>query len=276
VAQLVVKDADGIAYREALPQRDSGRAPVLCIHGWPQSSYMWRHLMPALASAGHTAFALDLPGFGDSAPDLPGTFERHVKAVERFRRGIGLDRVVLAVHDTGGLIGLRWACDHPDAVAGLVISNTGFFPTHEWIEIAKRMRTPVQGEALLDSLSRDAFATLLGEASSRFDDQALDEYWKAFATPEGRRGMLDLYRSFDLDELAPYQERLAALGVPTLILWAAKDEYLPLDYASRFATQIPGSKLVLLEDVRHFLYEDEPERCAAEVLGFLREARVQT
>jgi haloalkane dehalogenase len=218
--------------------------------------------------------APDLAGFGDSPPDPPGTFERHVEAVERFRHQTGLDRVVLAVHDTGGLIGLRWACDHPDAVGALVVSNTGFFPDVEWIEIAKTMRTPIQGEALVDSLSREGFATLMAAASTEFDEPALDEYWKAFTTAGGRRGMLELYRSFDLDELKPYQERLAGLGVPTLILWGQGDEYLPVDYASRFAREIPGSKLVLLEGVRHFLFEDEPERCAHEVIDFLQEAGV--
>jgi haloalkane dehalogenase len=84
--------------------------------------------------------------------------------------------------------------------------------------------------------------------------------------------MLQLYRSFDLDELKPYQRRLAALEVPTLILWGKGDEYLPVDYASRFAREIPGSKLVLLEGVRHFLFEDEPERCAQEAIKFLRQA----
>jgi haloalkane dehalogenase len=272
VPQLPVKRAAGIAYREAEPSASSDRPPVLCIHGWPQSSYMWRHLLAALAAAGRRALAPDLPGFGDSPPDLPGTFERHVEALERFRREIGLERVVLVVHDTGGLIGLRWACDHPDAVAGLVITNTGFFPDAEWAEIAKRMRTPIQGEALVDSLSREGFATLLAEASSTFDDRALDEYWKAFSSAEGRRGMLELYRSFDLDELRPYQGRLAALEVPTLVLWGRQDEFISLDYASRFAGEIPGSKLVLLEGVRHFLFDDEPERCAREVIDFLQEA----
>jgi haloalkane dehalogenase len=235
---------------------------------------MWRHLLPAIASAGRRALAPDFSGFGDSPPDPPGTFERRVEAVERFRRQIGLDRVVLVVHDTGGLIGLRWACDHPHAVCGLVITNTGFFPDHGWIEIAKTMRTPIQGEALVDSLSREAFATLLEEASTEFDERALDEYWKAFSTAEGRRGMLELYRSFDLDELEPYQRKLAALEVPTLILWGQQDEFLPLDYASRFAREIPGSKLVLLEGVRHFLFEDEPERCAHEVIDFLQQAGI--
>jgi haloalkane dehalogenase len=233
---------------------------------------MWRHLLPELASAGHRAVAPDLAGFGDSPPDPPGTFERHVEALERFRRELGIDRAVLAVHDTGGLIGLRWACDHPDAVGGLVITNTGFFPDHEWIEIAQTMRTPIQGEALVDSLSREGFATLLEEATTSFDERAFDEYWKAFTTLGGRRGMLELYRSFGSDELRPYQGKLAALGVPTLVLWGQGDEYLPIDYASRFAREIPGSKLVLLEGVRHFLFEDEPERCAEEVTGFLEQA----
>ncbi len=165
MAQVALKRAGGIAYREAGPLQPSERSPVLCLHGWPQSSYMWRHLLPALASAGHRALAPDLPGFGDSPPDPPGTFERHVEAVERFRRQVGLERVVLAVHDTGGLIGLRWACDHPDAVCGLIVSNTGFFPDIEWAEIAKTMRTPIQGEALVDSLSREGFATPTKESS---------------------------------------------------------------------------------------------------------------
>jgi haloalkane dehalogenase len=272
--QPALKRVGGIAYRETEPSQPSEHLPALCLHGWPQSSYMWRHLLPALASTDRRALAPDLPGFGDSPPDPPGTYERQVEAVERFRREIGLERVVLAVHDTGGLIGLRWACDHPDAVDGLVITNTGFFPDHDWMQIAETMRTPIQGEALMDSLSREGFATLMEEASTELDERALDEYWKAFSTAGGRRGMLELYRSVELDELEPYQSRLAALRVPTLILWGQQDEYLPVDYASRFAGQIPGSKLVMLEGVRHFLFEDEPERCAQEVIGFLEEAGI--
>lgn len=274
MADVELKRDGGVAYREALPTAQSDRIPALCLHGWPQSSYMWRHLLPALASSGRRVTAPDLPGFGDSPPDPPGTWERQVEGVERFRKAVGLEQVILTVHDFGGGIGLRWACDNPDAVAGLVISNTGFFPDYEWHEIAKAMRTEGQGEALVDSLSRDGVAALFASASDHIDEPAVDEYWKAFSTAENRRGMLELYRSADLEKLEPYQGKLAELGVPALILWGKLDEYLPPDYAARFAREIPGSRLVMLESARHFLWEDDPERCAREVGAFLDDAGI--
>jgi len=57
--------------------------------------------------------APDLAGFGDSPPDPPGTWERHVESLQRLHTALELGRVVLIVHDWGSLIGLRWACDHP-------------------------------------------------------------------------------------------------------------------------------------------------------------------
>ena len=86
------------------------------LHGFPESSYMWEGVMPAVADAGWRAVAPDFAGFGDSEPDPPGTWERHIEAVERFRRELGIERCVPVVHDWGGLIGMRWACEHPDAV----------------------------------------------------------------------------------------------------------------------------------------------------------------
>ena len=86
---------------------EPGDPAVLLVHGYPESSYMWRDILPALAAAGHHAFAPDLPGYGDSPADPPGTWERHVEALERFRTQHGLEDVALVVHDWGGLIGLR-------------------------------------------------------------------------------------------------------------------------------------------------------------------------
>src|SRR4051794_28570164 len=126
-------EAAGLAYRAAGP--DDGPAALL-VHGYPESSYMWRGVLPALGEAGWRAVAPDLAGFGDSPADPPGTWERHVESLERLRSELGLERVLLVVHDWGGLIGLRWACDHPGAAGALVLSNTGFFPDGKWHGLA--------------------------------------------------------------------------------------------------------------------------------------------
>jgi pimeloyl-ACP methyl ester carboxylesterase len=269
VAAAKRKQANGIAYLEALPAEPSGLDPVLCVHGFPESSHTWRHLLPAVAATGRRAVALDLPGYGDSPPDPPGTWERHVEALERFRLAVELERVVLVVHDWGGLIGLRWACDHAESVAALVISNTCFFPDGEWHETGRTLRTEGQGEALIDSVSRDGLAALLGRLGHGFDDRVVDEYWKAFESEDGRRGMLELFRSGDLEKLEPYQGRLAALEAPTLVIWGENEEYTPSVHAKRFGREIPHAEVVMIDNAGHFLWDDEPEACSQEVVAFL-------
>jgi len=205
--------AAGLSYRESGP----ADGPVaLMLHGYPQSSSMWAGVMPAVAEAGWRAVALDLAGFGDSPPDPPGTWERRVDSLERFRRELGIERCVPVMHDWGGLIGMWWACEHPDAVDALVISSTGFFPDGRWHGMAKALREPGTGEQLLESVDRDGFAAMLRSQSPGMSDEAIGEYWKAYADDERRRGQLEMYRSGDFEKLERFE--LASLGVPALLV----------------------------------------------------------
>lgn len=271
-----LKRAGEIAYREVSGEAGGGREslPALLLHGYPQTSYMWRHLLPDLAASGRRAIAPDLPGYGDSPLTADGTWESHVEAIERFRRELELERVALIVHDWGGLIGMRWACDHSRAIGALVMSGTGFFPDGKWHGLGEALRTEGAGEAVVDAIERDGFAAMLRQTGRGFDDAAIEEYWKAYATEEQRRAQLALYRSGDFVKLAPYEGRLAELGIPTLILWGERDTFAPVGGAHRFHRQIPDSRLVLVEDAGHFVFEDDPARCARELVRFLDEAGV--
>ena len=273
MADAEILNAGGIAYREAGP-RDERGSTVLCLHGFPETSYMWRKLLPALADSGRRAIAPDLPGFGDSPPDPPSTWERHVDAVERFTGALGLERAVLVVHDWGGLIGLRWACENPDAVAALVISNTGFFPDGKWHGMARLLRTPGQGEEMVRALTRESLGQMLAAVSRGYADDAADEYWKTFRSDAGRRGVLELYRSGDFEKLAPYDGKLAELGVPTLLLWGEHDVFAPVAGAHRLQREIPHAELIVVDGAGHFLYADEPQRAATEVTAFLDRAGI--
>src|SRR4051794_32003966 len=262
-------DAAGLAYREATPEDGGDGRVALLLHGYPESSYMWRPVLAALASAGWRAIAPDLAGFGDSPPDRPGTWERHAERVAAFHAELDLGPVALVVHDWGGLIGLRWACEHPDAVRALVISGTGFFPDGKWHGMAEGMRAPGTGEELMGALTREGFGGLMRQLSDAVDDEAIDHYWTCFADEPHWRAVLELYRSGDFEKLSAYDGCLAGLGVPTLLLWGAGDGFAPPASAERFAREIPGAQRVVLEDAGHFVFEDAPGACADAVLEFL-------
>jgi haloalkane dehalogenase len=260
-----------LAHREEAPQ-GAPKGTVLCVHGYPESSYMWRHLLAGAAQAGWRAVAPDLAGFGDSPPDPPGTWERHVAALDAFHRALDLGPCVLVLHDWGGLIGLRWALDRPEVCRAVVIADSGFFPDGQWHGLAEAMRTHGAGEELIGSLTRDGFTGMLRAVSPAFDDEALAEYWRAFATPEHRRGHLELYRSGDFAKLEPYD--LGALRVPALVLWGADDVFAPVGGAHRFAKELPDARLEVLEGLEglgHFVFDEAPERTTASVLRFLGE-----
>jgi haloalkane dehalogenase len=261
-----IERAAGLAYRAA---GEPSEHVVLLVHGYPESSYMWRRTLAALAAAGWWALAPDLPGYGDSELDPPGTWERHVDALARFAAALELPPVALVTHDWGVPIGLRWACDDPAAVRGLVISDGGFFADRRWHDLANVMRTPGEGERLMRGYTREGFQAMMRTVSAGMSDEALAEYWKGFADDARRLGHLELYRSGDFDKLIPYEGRLAALGVPALILWGEQDRFAGVKMAGRFHDELPDSELAILEGAGHFVWDDEPERTSDLLVDFL-------
>jgi haloalkane dehalogenase len=266
--------AAGLAYREA---GDSNDRVALLVHGYPESSYMWHDVLPALADAGWRALAPDLPGYGDSEVGAgtgtgagAGTWERHTEALDRFARELGLGPVALVMHDWGVMIGLRWACEQPDAASSLTISDGGFFSDRRWHDLANVMRSPSAGEELIRAYTPEGFAAAMRTMSSGISDEAIAEYWKGFAGDARRLGHLELYRSGDFEKLVPYDGRVAALDLPALILWGEADKFAGVKMARRFHEELPGSELVLLQGAGHFVWDDEPEQATRALVDFLQ------
>ena len=171
---------------------------------------MWRYVLAALADAGRRAIAPDLPGFGDSPPDPPGTWERQIEAVERFRRELGLERVALAGARLGrpdrAALGLRASGRRRRArrlqhrlLRGRQVARDGARPAH-----------PRRGRAAgRRGMNREGFAQMLGAVSRGIDATVAAEYWKTFETEGGRQGILELYRSGDFEKLEAYDGQLA-------------------------------------------------------------------
>jgi haloalkane dehalogenase len=266
VPGVELKSTATATYREVAPA-DPQRPAVLLAHGFPESSRMWIPVMEALGDR-HRCVAPDLYCLGDSTDPGPATFERNREALGELHGELGLGKVVLVVHDWGGFVGLAWACEHPESVAALVISDTGFFSDGRWHDMAEAIRAE-GGEALLENLEREGFAALLRADGAEFSDEDVDAYWKPFAEGRGREATVEFYRSMDFEKLAPYEGKLAELAVPTLLLWGAEDRFARMGGAKRFEREIPGAELIAVEGAGHFVYETEPERCGQEISSFL-------
>jgi haloalkane dehalogenase len=128
-----VADGDGGRLRvHVVDEGPSDGEVVLCMHGEPSWSFLYRHMVPVLTGAGLRVVAPDLVGFGRSDKPAARTDYTYARHVEWMRAALfdelGLDRVTLVGQDWGGLIGLRLVGEHPDRFARVVAANT-FLPT---------------------------------------------------------------------------------------------------------------------------------------------------
>lgn len=106
-------------------------SPVLMMHGEPSWSYLYRHMIPVCAAAGHRVIAPDLIGFGKS--DKPTriedySYQAHMDWMQAFIDGLELDNITLVCQDWGSLLGLRLAAENPDRFRAIVVGN-GMLPT---------------------------------------------------------------------------------------------------------------------------------------------------
>ncbi|HYH60765.1 MAG TPA: alpha/beta fold hydrolase, partial [Solirubrobacterales bacterium] len=157
---------------------------------------------------------------------------------------------------------------HPELVSALVISDTGFFSDGKWHGMAEAIRSP-QGEDIIGAIDRDGFAALIRADGAHFSEEDVDAYWRPFAESRAREATVEFYRSMDFEKLGPYDGKLAELGVPTLLVWGADDQFAPIAGAHRLEREIPGARLASFEGAGHFVFDQEPERTTREVVDFL-------
>jgi haloalkane dehalogenase len=124
------RDIDGLRMHY-LDEGPAHARPVLMMHGEPSWSYLYRHMIPICAAAGHRVIAPDLIGFGKS--DKPAnindySYQQHMDWMQNFLDQTGLEDITLVCQDWGSLLGLRLAAENPDRFRAIVLGN-GMLPT---------------------------------------------------------------------------------------------------------------------------------------------------
>lgn len=121
VAPAMIEVGEG--HRLAVRRRGEGGVPLLLVHGFPCTSRIWSHNIPALAAAGFDVAAPDLRGYGDSdfAPDGFYDFNAFNTDLTGLLDALGWDRAVVAGHDLGAMVAIDLANRHPGRVDRLVV-----------------------------------------------------------------------------------------------------------------------------------------------------------
>lgn len=242
--------------------------PVLLVHGVPESSMLWKHIIPEIASLGFRPIAPDLPGFGQSDRfPYESTWENYVTFINDFMEAIELEKIHLIVHDWGGMIGLRWACDNPDKVESLIITDTVLLPGYTWHPLAQKWRMPGYGEKVMEAMAnKESWMAGMKKEIPFVEEGILEDFFAIFESAEKRNVILELYRSANPQLTEPYLN-LAAIKNPVTILWGENDPYISTDFAYKTRDQqFPHAAIHIIPDTGHFIHVEAPEK----VISFVR------
>lgn len=250
--------------------------PILCLHGEPTWSFLYRKMVGPLTDAGRV-IAPDLIGFGRSDKVLDRdwySYEGHVWSLMQFIEALDLADITLVVQDWGGPIGLRVAMEDPDRFARLVILNTGVFRPGPnwpnaaflaWREFAESNPDLPIGSIMENATSTDLPADVIRAYEAPFPDAAS----KAGAAAFPLLVPLDL-TSPGADKMIWTRERLETWTKPALVAFSDADPIFPQRAGERLAERIPGARFAPVAGASHFLQEDKGEEIAELISPFIK------
>ncbi|MCC2334260.1 alpha/beta fold hydrolase [Cellulomonas wangsupingiae] len=250
-----------------------GLTPVgtlLCVHGNPTWSYLWRGLATAGLGAGGTrtgawrVVAVDQLEMGYSErTGTHRTLRRRVRDLADLTDALGLGGPVVTVgHDWGGVVSLGWAVDHPDALAGVVLLDTAVHqPADRPIPLPLRAALGVLGPS---TVATPAFLeTTLALAHPPLPDDVKDAYRAPYRTA-GRRSGIGAFvadipvgpghpSASELDRIA---DGVRDLDVPALLLWGPRDPVFDETHLGDLCGRLPRAQVHRFEGAGHLLPED--------------------
>jgi pimeloyl-ACP methyl ester carboxylesterase len=255
-------------------------SPILLVHGWPETWWAFRRLIPLLAKT-HRVFAVDLRGFGDSST-AEGDYDDATSAedLHGLVAHLGLGPVHVSGQDISGGVVFRLAATHPDDVLSLTAIETTLAGyglealadvNHGGSWHVGFLGTPSVPELLLPGRERALIAdwayptmTVVDGAVTEAD---LDETVRTYSRPDGWRGTAGLYRSlFDDAGRTRALAEARPLRVPVLTVDAMSAPFTEQTFRQVAAGDVTA---VTLEGVGHLVAQEAPEALADALLAFM-------
>lgn len=260
--------------RDEGPRADP--SPIVLLHGTGASLHTWEGWVRTLKKT-RRIITFDLPAFGLTGPfngqyaadDYRG--DAYARFVLDVMDALKVNSAVIGGNSLGGEVAWRAVTLAPTRFTRLLlIDASGYAFSPRSIPLGFRIaRVPLLnriGEHLLPRALVTASVANVYADDSRITDTLVDRYYE-LTLREGNRRALGLR----VQQLEPGEaiDRLKTLALPTLVLWGSADELIPVENARRFASDIPGARVVVLDGLGHVPQEEDPARSLAAALEFL-------
>ncbi len=262
----------------------SSHESILCLHGEPSWSYLYRKMIPPLAER-YRVLAMDFIGFGRSdklVDPLAYTFELHRQTLAGFLDALYLDQITIIVQDWGGLIGLALVAVQPERFARLVIMNTGL-PTGEepmpeaflrWRQFAERLSNKMPISRIIQGGLANP-KSITQEELAAYEAPFPDRSYKAGVAVWP---LLVPLNPDDPGAAAMRQTRkvLANWHKPAIVLFSDSD---PITKGGDifFRKLIPSASMhprIVISNAGHFLQEEKGEEIAAHIINFVNQTAI--
>jgi pimeloyl-ACP methyl ester carboxylesterase len=252
--------------------------PLLLLHGWPQTWFMWRGVIPLLAEAGYRVIAADLTGLGDSTRPAEGYDKMTVaRDMAELMAALGHERYGVVAHDWGGPVAFSLAAQFPERVSAMAIFDAPVLGDGGPIEHHGRWHfgfhaLPGLPEALTEG-REDIYLRFMSRAAGAHPDaiseQAQAEYVRAYSQPGAMTAGFNYYRAVpqDIADNTAFRESGRKLTMPVLVFGGDPQTrgrgMTALESWARIASQVSGG---VAEHCGHWIPEERPQFVASEVL----------
>ena len=257
--------------------------PLVLIHGMLNASKHWQAVAGSLASD-YTVIAPDLIGHGDSAaPRGDYSLGAHAASIRDLLAAIGIERASIVGHSLGGGVAMQFFYQFPQRVERLALVSSGGLG-HEVSPMLRSAALPGTS-ALLALTIQPRMVGALNAAGGRLRERGrhVGVYLQAIAralapleNAEARHAFLNTLRSvIDVHgQRVSATDRLYLLEtIPTMIVWGARDNTIPVDHGRRAHEAIPASIFRTLPDAAHFPHLEDPDGLSRLLREFMRDTR---
>lgn len=258
---------------------DPSRPAVLLLHGFPNSSEMFRGIAPELSRVAYL-IAPDLPGFGASDVLLVATFKKYGEAVSELLSHLHVGTRYIYLHDFGAPVGIHIAMTAPEQVLGLIIQNanahwTGIGPSWAgtipyWTDRSAENEATATAHLTLDGVRDQYLADVPPDVTAGISEEKWKEDWRVMSLPgrrDAQRALIADYGTYvwQFPAIADY---LARWQPPALMLWGRHDAFFELDETLSWMRTLPRMEAHIL-DAGHLLLETHSSQAAAVLRDFL-------